>query len=171
MTKQEVAILSFKALGIYALIHAFNGLPNLLYSMSKSNLFDQFGILNVFSQAVPFILIIFSSILLWYCAPLLSSTIFKSRDSEIRIDASLHDVQIMAFSIIGLFVIANALTDITKTTLFNIFLTSFSHDADSEIKTYRNFFIILLATKISFGLWLLLGSRGIVNFIKSMRRD
>jgi hypothetical protein len=171
MTKQDIATLSFKVLSIYAIIHAFNKLPSLFNYMLRSNAFDELSMLNFMPQAVPIILILICGILLWYCAPLLAATIFKSNLPEEKSETTLRDIQITAFMIIGLFVIASSLTDITRDTLFDLFLTSSRYGADQEMKNVRVAYLVLFVTKVSFGLWLLLGARGIANFIMSLRRD
>ncbi len=162
MTKKEIAILSFKVLSIYSAIQGLTVLPNVLFSISKNTLNDSTYVL--FKAAPPLLLIICGA-LLWYGAPLLASSIFRATVSENGPGASLQDIQVVAFSVVGLVLLSYALPDLVNYVMFKVFAPF------GGGKSALFYWIVLTSLKIVLGLWLLFGSRGLVNFINSMRRD
>jgi len=92
MTKKEIATLSFKVLSFYALIRAIDKMPDILYFISENDL-RGLSILNFVTAAVPPLLLGLCGVLLWYAAPLLASSVFKSTMPEDKSDASLANIQ------------------------------------------------------------------------------
>jgi hypothetical protein len=166
MTKREIAILSFKVLSLYAVIRVIDNLPHTLYS-----LFDNYAknpiIPNVLITTIPPLLLVLCAALLWYMAPFLASSVYKSVAFENEPNASLADIQTVAFTIVGLFLLASALPEIVS--FIVIYYTMWTTDRGGKQVLIRE--IIVLFLKIGLGFWLLLGSRGLVNFIRSMHRE
>ena len=95
----------------------------------------------------------------------MASSVSKSAAFENKPDASLADIQTVAFTVVGLFLLATALPEMVNVIV--IFFTLWV--VGSKPTLIHN--IIALFLKVGLGLWLLLGSRGFVNFIRSMQRN
>jgi len=169
MTKRDIATLSFKVLSIYALIRAIDKLSDIFY-INFQGYDNKTIILNLALISVPLILLVICSLLLWFFAPLLANSIFKSIIPEDKSDASLENIQRIAFSIVGLYLIASGLPELVN--MVTIFVTPLmtSVPVRGGLSPMINLSIVFIL-KIALGLWLLLGSRGLINFIRSTRRD
>jgi len=166
MTKREIAVLSFKVLSLYAFIEAIDKSNYILYYLYYK---DQMGLDKKFDIAltsVPPLLSAICGIGLWFAAPLLAKSIFKSEVPEDGTQASLVNVQTTAFSVVGLFLLATGFPNLVNVVL--IILTSTSIQGSSRVMIHN---IVGFVLKIALGLWLLLGSRGLVKFIRSMQHD
>ena len=167
MTKKEIATLSFKVLSLYAFIKAIDKLSTLINYMYKYRL-SEVGILNFMIFAAPALLLFLCGGLLWFIAPMLASSISKSKTvSEDNAAASLLSIQAVAFSIVGLYMVANSLPAIVRSTIWHFTTASNSMGESSPLVGD----IMGSLVQIVLGLWLLFGSRGLVNFINSIRRD
>ena len=166
MTKREIAILSFKVLSVYAFLRVIDNLPYILYSMFGNDA-KKAIIPNLLITTIPPLLLVLFGALLWYMAPFLASSVYKSAAFENEPNASLADIQTVAFTIVGLFLLASALPEIVS--FIVIYYTMWATDIGGKRALIQNIIVLLL--KIGLGLWLLLGSRGLVNVIRSMRRD
>ncbi len=166
MTKREIAVLSFKVLGLYAFIRVIDHLPYILYYVWGENA-KQTIVPNLLIIAVPPLLLVLCSVLLWFGAPLLASIVFKSAPSGNVSNASLPDMQTVAFAVVGLILIASALPEIVSSVV--IYYTMYSVAIGGKRALIQN--IIVLFLKLGLGFWLLLGSRGLVSFIRSLRRE
>lgn len=164
MTKKEIANLSFKVLSLYAVIKAIDKLSPLINYIYEYGLSD---ILNLIIFAAPMVLLFLCGGLLWFVAPLLASLISKSTVSEDNSDASLLSIQIIAFSVVGLYIISNSLPVFVRIIIWHFTITSYSTREVSPLLGD----ILSSLVQVVLGLWLLFGSRGLVNFVNSMRRD
>jgi hypothetical protein len=117
---------------------------------------------NLVLTSAPPLLSAICGIVLWFTAPILAASIFKSVAPEDGSQASLVNVQMTAFSVVGLFILATGLPDLVNVVV--IMLT-----AISSLAMIHN--IVVLVLKIALGLWLLLGSHHIVKLVRSMQRD
>jgi len=166
MTKKEIATLSFKVMSVYAIIQATAQVPSTLYFMSTNDL-SGIGMLTFVSVALEPLSWILCGLVLWFAAPLLASLIFKSTVSESVSDTSIKDIQITAFSLAGLYLLASILPELLKSLTMHYAMNAYSVRGESPLTGT----IIISVLQIILGLWLLLGSRGLVNFIRSTRRD
>ena len=166
MTKREIAILSFKVLSVYAFIRVIDNLPYVLYSIFGNDA-EKAIISNLLIKTIPTLLLLLCGVLLWYMAPFLASSVYKSAAFENDPKASLTDVQTVAFTVVGLFLLASALPEIVS--FIVIWYTMWTTDVVGRQALIQNIIVLLL--KIGLGLWLLLGSRGLVRFIRSTQRD
>lgn len=172
MTKREIATLSFKVLSIYAIIQAINQSYNVLYYLIYKNQLDDTSRINLVLNSVPIILLTLCCIILWCAAPFLATSIFKATTSENSsqasgVQASLVSIQVIAFSVVGLFILATSLPNLVDIIVV-ILLTSKSIQGGTVPIIHD---IIVLSLKVVLGFWLLFGSHGIVNFIRSVQRD
>ena len=162
MTKKEIATLSFKVLSLYAFIKAIDKLTYLTIDMYEYR-FKDIGVLDYMIFASPVVLLLLCGGLLWFIAPLLASSISRSTVSEDNSATSLLSIQMVAFSVIGLYMLADSLPTLVRATIWYFIMTGSRSPLAGDI--------IGSLVKIVLGLWLLFGSRGIVKFISSMRRD
>lgn len=163
MTKKEIATLSFKVLSLYAFINAIDRLSTAIYYAYR---LSEIGVPAFIIYAAPVLLLALCGGLLWFIAPLLASSISKSTAPEDSAAASLLSIQAVAFSIVGLYMIADSLPRIVRSTIWHFTSASLSMGKSSPL--FGD--IMGSLVQIAIGLWLLFGSRGIVNFIGSMRR-
>ncbi len=159
MTREEISILSLKLLSLYAFITALEYLPDIIYYVSENSKMDELlTILSFFSILLPGLLLTLCGLLLWYQAPLLTNAIFKQNKQSYNTGASLFDIQMIAFSIIGLFIIATVFPDFIKIVLVQ--LISFPVEGRNEALIPD---IVALIIKLIMGFWLLFDSRRIVT--------
>lgn len=166
MTKKEIATLSFKVLSLYAFIKAIDKLSSLINYMYKYSL-SEVGVSNFIIFAAPMLLLFLFGGLLWFIAPLLAFIISRSTVLEDDSAASLLSIQTVAFSVVGLYMLADSLPALVRSTIWHF--TSDSHSMGASSPLIGD--IIGSLVQIGLGLWLLLGSRGLVNLIRSMRGD
>lgn len=161
MTKREIAILSFKVLSIYVFIRVIDDMYYVLGSIAGS----ENSSVNLAVIIFPKLLFILCGIVLWNITPRLADSVIKSTSNGYEPNASLTDIQSVAFTIVGLFLLASSLPEIvgilvTCNTMWII---------GSKVVLIKD--IVVLSVKIILGLWFLLGSRSLVNFIFSVRHD
>ncbi len=166
MTKREIAILSFKILSVYAFIQAIDKCSYVLYYIISQDQFDPAAKVGLISISVPPMLSALCGTILWFTAPLLATSVFKATGSEYTSTASLADIQIVAFSVVGLFILATGFPDLVNVLTVNL---TASWIEGGWRATIHN--IVVLVLKIALGLWLLLGSDGIVSFIRKRRTN
>jgi hypothetical protein len=162
VTKREIANLSFKVLSLYAVIKAIDKLSSLISYMYQYSHTD-LGVLDYMIFTAPVILLLLCGGILWFIAPLLASSISKSTVSEDNSNASLLSIQMVAFSVIGLYMLVDSLPALVQATIWYFIVTGKRYQFAVDI--------IGSLVKIGLSLWLLFGSRGLINFINSMRRD
>lgn len=162
MRRKEIAVLSFKVLSLYAFIKAIDKLTDIFYYIFQNKNMHDNTTVNILIISGPLLLLALCGLLLWYTAPLLSNSIFKSIVPENKTDASLANIQMIAFSTIGLFILATGLPDLVNVVLVIVTSTLIEGGINSMIHI-----VIVLILKNSLGLWLLFGSRSIVNFVRS----
>jgi hypothetical protein len=162
MTKREIATLSFKVLSVYAFLQAIDKSYDILYYFIYKDQLHIGDKVSLIMTSAPPLLSAMCGIVLWFVAPILAASIFKSIAPEDGSRASLVNVQMTAFSVVGLFILATGFPNLVSVVL--MMLTA----APARAMIHN---IVVLVLKIALGLWLLLGSHKIVNFIRSMQRD
>jgi hypothetical protein len=88
MTKREIAVLSFKVLSLYAFIEAIDKSNYILYYLYYKNQLDFGQKFDIVLTPVPPLLSAICGIGLWFGAPLLAKSIFKSEVPEDGTQAS-----------------------------------------------------------------------------------
>ncbi len=163
MKKHEIAILSFKVLSIYALLQTINGFYSFLYYLFYQKQLDLGEKYNLLMSSVPSLIIGLSAVILWFGSPFLANLVFKKDDVEMKLFSSLEDIQRVAFSVVGLFLIATSLPAVVEIILVLQMASETKGGSGSMIPT-----IVEILLKGSLGVWLLFGSRGLVNFLMYM---
>jgi hypothetical protein len=137
MTK-EIATLSFKLLSLYAFIKAIDNLSTLIYYCYKYRL-GEVDIPALIIYAAPMLLLLLCGGLLWFIAPFLASSISKSTISEDNSAASLLDIQMVAFSVVGLYMLADFLPRVVRSTIWHFTSASLSMGKIPIIGRYHGF--------------------------------
>ena len=165
MTTNDVAKLSFKLLAVYFIIQLFYRTQDILWYLFFSDGMQDHMRNQYIASIAPSILISFSGIILWLISPYLANTIFKPKQDGEKVPVSLESFHSVAFSIAGLFLFATSFSEIVEYIVYQVQITS------STGKYPLAHLIIVASLKIMLGLWLVLGSKGIVKFIRLMQRD
>jgi hypothetical protein len=112
----------------------------------------------------PFTLFFLFGLILWFIAPYLANSVFKPSPAEKKSRVPVENFHSVAFSVAGLFLFATSFFQIIEYIVYNIKLSS---NTEHSPLTHL---IIIAILKIILGVWLILGSKGIVNGIRSLRR-
>lgn len=100
--------------------------------------------------------------LLWFSSKFLSSRLFADTESPFSA-ISANDLQVVAFSVVGMVVLVSSISDIVWTVIRFL-----EKGATMPSPTIAGA-VTSMALTIGAGLWLLLGSRGIVSAINRLR--
>ena len=111
MTKKEVASLALKLLGLYAFIVSISMLQTIVFAIRTSIQTHTMNLLIIIiGVLIPLILMITFGIYLIKTSDKLSNKIFTGIENDNKaIKLSLSAVQSIAFSVIGVFLITNAI--------------------------------------------------------------
>jgi hypothetical protein len=163
MTKNDIAKLCFKLLAVYFVMQLFYQTENIGKYLLYDNEMPEHIRVNYIIEFLPSILFFITGFILWFISPNLANSVFKSETDE-DIQVSIENFHTVAFSVTGLFLFASSFSEIVNLFVFNIHLTT---PAEKYPITHL---VIIAALKILLGVWLILGSRGIVNAIRALRR-
>jgi len=166
MVKRDVAIILFKALSIYLFTMAIE-----YFADRFSNIFRYDNITNaiIIQAIIPTIILLVGGLIILWLAPLFASSIFKSAKPNEKWEFTSYGIQVIAFSTIGLYILVNTLPDLVDT-IVSHYMSGFLYWADKETITMIHCYLLSYILKILLGVWLLVGSRGIVKFVNAMRR-
>lgn len=154
-----------------------------IYSFAKFIMFFQRFFYHIFYQnrliqieqnsvllSLPFFLLLFLSIILWVYADKISSFMVKKPiNSSNTISLDYVELQAIAFSVVGVIMLINSIPEIISLGI-NIKLLVSEDIANIEMLLIMDKIkIIGYVIKTILGLWLLLGSSGIVGLIKTLR--
>ena len=171
VAKEDITNILFKALSVYAFLRALDVFSNKFHFLFNIISDDPRNAILIGVQViVPPILLILGGLLLWYLGPFLASNICRSMELDQTLSLSSRDIQVIAFSAIGLFIIANALPDFVQTLVIHYGIDAFS-TANRPTIVRRNALLFGLLARTVVGVWLLLGSRRIVKLMFPLRRD
>ena len=163
MTSNDIAKLCFKLLAVYFVMQLFYQAENIGKYLIYSNQIDEHVTARYIVAILPAILFFIFGLILWFVAPHLANSIFKPEPAK-KGRVPVENFHSVAFSVAGLFLFATSIPEIVSYIVYDIKMAnatgshSFSH------------VIIIALIKMVLGIWLILGSRGIVNAIRAMRR-
>jgi hypothetical protein len=179
MTKREVSELACKILALYYLVanlHVFLSTPVSLgmtvWRAMRFGELDEAGIAMLFiAIATAFILLVVWFLWTrswWIAKKMVPDDANYSRWPRFRV----ADVQVVAFSMVGLFTLVNGVQYLARS--FGLYFGSLYADHYDRHMSFLEWVILdeTLASIVgcALGLWLLLGSRGIVRLIRRFRR-
>jgi hypothetical protein len=176
MHKKDIAIVAIRLLAIYIIIMAISALPHYLgmfLSLSSSDAFGKSSLLGMLAASLVHILIGFG---LWFYSQPIATLVIKDLPEDIpaNTESRLNNIQSVAVSILGLFVLSSAIPSMAKLIVIVISPSSsieYGYSIDALGRHSNNIPFAELAKQIvSFclGLWFFFGSRGIVAFIKTI---
>jgi hypothetical protein len=169
LLKRDVAIISFKALSIYAFVQAIDNFAHEFRYLFITDVNVVFHLLLIQVLTPPLLLII-AGALLWFFASSLASSVCNRMELNDKPNIVVEDIQVIVFASIGLFLIANSFPNLVQGVIMHFGIVAYALDSKREV-VFRNREIVGSLLKIGLGLWLLFGAHGIVNFVRSMRRD
>lgn len=164
MTNNDVAKLSFKLLAVYFVMQIFYQSYNIISYLFYSNEMQVHEKANFILAIFPPVLLFLFGIMLWFISPNLANAVFKPKSDDTNIQVSVEDYHSVAFSVAGLYLLTMALSAIVEFIVHNMQMVKTA--GESPLTSL----IIIAASKIVIGLWLILGSKGIVNAIRRLRR-
>ncbi|MCK5706535.1 MAG: hypothetical protein KAI43_02690 [Candidatus Aureabacteria bacterium] len=166
MNKDEIVTLSLKITGIYGIIQLItksNFLIGSLFTVIRTNTIE--GLLYaIFFALIPLVLFIYLIYVLLFKTPSLSKKILASESNEKSNPINSKEIQVLAFSIIGVWVLASTIPSFIQTLAYYSFSKENSELAKTvniTLSTRTHFFGLSL--KLIIGLYLFIGSKGLVN--------
>ncbi len=167
-TKRDIGVILFRVLSIYSFLKATESLSDkFIYFFNPQNY-----TFMIFIQIIgPAVLLLVWGVIIWYLSPTIASLLSKASDEDKEFGFSLNDVHDMAFSAIGLFILVNTIPDTVNGIGFYYGLISQTR-LDRHLAYVSGVaYLGSLVIKLVLGIWLLIGSHGIVKIIRSTRRD
>ena len=164
MTQNYIAKLSFKLLAVYFVMQIFYQSHSILTYYFYSNEIPVHEKVNFVISVIPSVLFSLFGIILWFIAPYLANAVFKPKPDDTSIQVSIEDFHSVAFSVAGLYLLTMSLSAVVEFIVYNMEMVK------TEGRSPLTSLIIIAILKIVIGLWLILGSKGIVNVIRRLRR-
>ncbi|MHC4881868.1 MAG: hypothetical protein ACYTFX_09545 [Planctomycetota bacterium] len=162
MTKREIASLAIKLMGVFILIRSISSVPVVFYAWRPS---ENIGFLQSVLMLLLSILLIIIPLVIIRLADRVAVWLIKddTHTGTIVTSISKDDIMIMAVSCIGLYFIITAIPSLVMNLSFYFRLSASSF--------WQNAFRTLVAPAVQLGLgvWLFVGSRGIVKLWKKIR--
>ena len=176
MTKREIASMVLKLAGLLGAIKAIGYIPMLVFSIGP--LAKSLGGNSEPNAIFMAIMYLFGSliypafcVLLIIYSDKIAAKLFKEdKTVELFTSMSKDDIMSIAFTCIGLLVIAGAIPE-----LINTVLTSFtmaSRSSGRGFSSWRMSYVVRISTtliKLGLGCWCFLGAKGIVNLRHKIR--
>lgn len=170
MTIKDIARLACRLMAVYTIIGAVKALNYVIVLPGSSP--EGIRASLIVTAFLPFILLSALAAILWYRAESLANHLAPDRElSPGRLEIHGEDVQVIAFSLAGVLVLASAVPQLVQVVASVIDLYGFPQPLRET-----GFFITTTITKATglliqsiIGLWLTLGSRGVVALLKKIR--
>lgn len=169
MTSRTIALLAFKVLALLAVLVAIGPGAKVLPTMVVNWPYDSEGgslLLLVTSLLAPIVLPLVLGGALWFGADALAQKLFTEPDTATP--PSFEALQDLAFSVVGLFIVAVAIPELTKLAYYYWQLSAPGGvQMGSDIE--RRGALIETIVQLVIGLWLLFGASGITNLLRKAR--
>lgn len=172
MTKLEITFLTSKVLGVFIIMQSlayFHALGSQLsladvpgFHMSFANI--------LFFTLIPLLLTLSAGLILFFYSDRCAK-FFMSHSDNPATDTPLvaQEIEIAAFSILGLYLIIQALPTITRTVVW-IYFSIPSSPQRMVLSRQIQMDIAVIIVELTFGVWLLPGSRGITKAVRWLRQ-
>jgi len=164
-SKKELAITLFKALSFYSLILALRIITG-RFPYSTDDYDTTLQLLLALEGLAALLLVIFA-IIIWIRADAIASVLLKNSDDNERAD--VVDIYVIAFSFIGLCLLCSIMSGIVDS-IDHYYYWLRTGGMELAVASIRGS-VSYLIVKLIAGLWLLFGSRRIVNVIMKLRRE
>ncbi|WP_088186648.1 hypothetical protein [Desulfosporosinus sp. FKA] len=165
MSKQEIASLACKILGIYMIIQGLNVMVNIIpvYYFTPQQGFSN----NLLVIIIPFAVLIVFGVLLWPLSNKLADLMVKGETNfheESGVKAS--DIQRVSFSVLGLLLFGNSIPKLISEL---VSFYSMRGMANSTVRLLGQLGVLGTIVQFIIGLGIFLGSEGLVNFLNTIR--
>ncbi len=165
MTKRDIVNLLLKAFSIYSFLMALQNIPYLINDL----LYLQEPVFPKILQIVmPTCTMLLAGIILWIMSSRCTKLILGYEATEATVDASIQDIQVIAFCLGGFYLLARAIPDLIQNT-FTIAWLFLQGGQGGKIENVAPVFLSSIV-HLCIGAWLLFGAKGIVVFIKKIRK-
>ena len=164
MKKRDIASLALKLLGIYAFIVSISMLQSIVFVISRFIHTQEANLLtSIIGFLIPLILMITFGIYLLKASDKLSNRIFTGiENNNSTMKLSSHDVQAIAFSIIGVFLITNVIPKLFQKIAQLLSLVSIQDRVLLKTVGQRlSEDLLEMIIQLILGLYLFLGGKGI----------
>ncbi|MFZ5644442.1 MAG: hypothetical protein ACOY46_12710 [Bacillota bacterium] len=173
MTARMLAALSCKVLAIFVLIKVISDLnwASVFISALQPDVGGYEIIIAISAIVISFLFLTAIGYILWFRTDYLTQKMmvkdFAIEESRLKSD----DIQAIAFSAVGVIVLADAIPDIVQQIFYIWQMRSAQYMITEQ---WNNFYTVSriagLSLQIVIGLWLFFGSRGIVGLVRTLRR-
>ena len=173
MTKREVASLALKLSGIYAFIVSVSSFRTMMFMIASIGDHPGQGLNSTLLAAgygIPLLLLLFLGWYLISASERLSRLIFPQDAAEDKISAlSSEDMQTIAFSVVGLFLLTKAVPGLCRVILQ---ISDIYHQnlLLGYVKGKLVQDLVVRVVQFSLGLYLFLGSKGLSGLWHKMQR-
>ena len=176
MLKKDIVIIAVRLLALYIIVILVNSLPAYIGLIGTDFRADPTGRAVLLSGIVSLTLNFITAFALWLYSPSIANLISKSlseapNPSE---DFSLDRVQVVAVSLLGLFVLSSAIPALFEVIFSYLFpesnprytLSIIGMDKKKPEIPVVDF--VKVAVKLGLGFWFLLGANGIVAVVRAV---
>lgn len=173
MTIKNLAGLSCKVLAVYTLVLALQSLN--YFAILPVSIMENFpsGVttLLVMVAFIPSILLLTLAAILWFRADRFAGHMAPDKNtSGEKTAVSGEDVQVIAFSVVGVLVLAGAVPELFQFVSNLVLQRSLQdHSLSETVSVYTVSRAIGLAVRLVIGFWLLLGARGLAGLFNTLR--
>mgnify|MGYP001059525128 CR=1 FL=1 len=178
MTKEEIVSLSLKLAGIYCLILAITHLnytfQSMVYFFWQEDFWSKLISINSFVSIVlsltPFLLLLLFGFYLFFSEKLPSKIASLMTQGQKISSFTFQDIQILAFSIIGVWLLSSAIPTLIRFIVQIILISSTSQRPvpllDNSIYISH---IVAAILKIALGIYLFSGGKGIIKLWQKVK--
>ncbi len=125
------------------------------------------GIVLNWSVILPPLFMIITAIILWLCAEQIANLIVKGLDADFSTDFNFYMLLKLSLITVGIVLVANAVPDL----LSDIYAINRYQDMLNESNTIKHVSsIISNSVRLIFGIWFILGFKGIGELVKKLGR-
>ncbi|MBA7664853.1 hypothetical protein ES703_72917 [subsurface metagenome] len=176
MTKKEIVSLSLKLAGIYCLIMSLSYLSFAI--MSVVSFLRGQGFWDMLTSITPFVLLLLSFtpvvLLLLFGVYLIFSSKLPSKMASSMIEGeeeqttsfTFQDIQVLAFSIIGVWLLASAIPTFIQAI---VRITALYSSSQQSIPVYFTSQIVAAVLKLALGIYLFSGSKGLAKLWQKLQ--
>ena len=178
MTKKEIVSLSIKLVGIYCLITAITHLsyavPSVIFSLRRQSFWSMIisitPFLSLLLYLIPFVLLLLFGFYLIFSDKLPSKIASSLIQEEKTTSFTFQDIQVLAFSIIGVWLLASAIPAFFQPIIRIIVQRSASQ---RSVSVFQNGYfisqIVVAVLKLALGVYLFSGGKGLAKLWKKFQ--
>ncbi len=172
MTKKEIISLSLKLAGIYCLIMAITHfgytIPSVIFSLKRESFWSMLisitSFLSLLLLLTPFVLLLLFGFYLIFSNKLPSKMASSMIQEEKTTSFTYQDIQVLAFSIIGVWLLASTIPIFIQPIVRIITILSISQPSNFVFPgSYFISQIVIAVLKLALGIYLFSGAKGLVK--------